>query len=83
MYDDDADTSTSKMAAFAAADDFLNNTVDEIANRQEDRAPPWRTPADNLKKKVAMEPQRTQVIDDRNRSSIMHTSLTGNLLAIS
>ena len=31
----------------------------KIANRQEDRAPSWHTTADNLKKEVVMEPQRT------------------------
>ena len=51
-----------------------------IANRQGDRMMPWRTPTDNLKKGVVMEPQRTQVIDDRNQFSMMHKSLANRAL---
>ena len=43
------------MAAFVTADDFVDNAVDEYSNRQGDRAPPWLTPANNLKKEVVME----------------------------
>ena len=44
------------MAAFATADDFVDYTVDKIVSRQGDRAPSWRTPADNLKEEVVMKP---------------------------
>ena len=52
----------------------------KIANRQGDSAPLWRTPADNLKNEVVMEPQRTQVMDDRNQFSMIHKSSTGSFL---